>query len=218
MRTVVGRLGATGQGVFVSPFAAAAGMSFDVVWLVGMIEGGAPPALPPDPLLPETVWREAGGTPRREPRIAQERYDFLSAAASAPRRFLSYPIADSASQRLVHPSRWLLEQATTLEGSPVHTSGLARLTGRPWLSVDVSAERAIGGASDSSLADDHDYHLNRLVQWRGSKQRFADHPLVRSSMLARADRLGRSRFEYGLTEFDGNLTSRGRRRDVRRGR
>ena len=58
MRTVVGRLGATGQGVFVSPFAAAAGMSFDVVWLVGMIEGGAPPSLPPDPLLPEAVRSE----------------------------------------------------------------------------------------------------------------------------------------------------------------
>lgn len=207
MRTVVGRLGATGQGVFVSPFAAAAGMSFDVVWLVGMIEGGAPPALPTDPLLPETVWREAGGPQRREPRIAQERYDFLAAAASAPRRFLSYPIADAASQRQVHPSRWLLEQATVLEGSPVHTSGLARLSGRPWLSVDVSAERAVAAAPDSSLADDHDYHLNRLVQWRGTRERFADHPLVRSGVLARADRLGRSRFASNFTEFDGNLTS-----------
>ncbi len=207
MRTAVGRLGATGQGVFVSPFAAAAGMSFDVAWLVGMIEGGAPPALPPDPLLPETVWREAGGPPRRETRIAQERYDFLSAAASAPRRFLSYPIADAASQRQVHPSRWMLEQASVLEGSPVHTSGLARLSDRPWLSVDVSAERALAAASDSSLADGHDYYLNRLVLWRGAGERFADHSLVRSGILARADTLGRSRFAYGLTEFDGNLTS-----------
>lgn len=207
MRAVVGRLGATGQGVFVSPFAAAAGMSFDVVWLVGMIEGGAPPSLSPDPLLPETVWREAGGPPRREPRIAQERYDFLSAAASAPRRFLSYPIADAASQRQAHPSRWLLEQASTLEGSTVHTSGLAQLAGRPWLSVDVSAERALVEIPDAALADGHDYHLNRLVRWRKASHRMADHPLARGGMLARADRLGKSRFASSLTEFDGNLTS-----------
>ena len=207
MRAVVGRLGATGQGVFVSPFSVAAGMTFDVVWLVGMIEGGAPPSLGPDPLLPESVWRDAGGQPRREARIAQERYDYLSAAASAPRRFLSYPIADAASQRQVHPSRWLLEQATALEGSTVHTSGLARLADRPWLSVDVSAERALIAAADPSLADDHDYHLNRLVLWRNDRKRIANHPLARNGVLARADRLGRSRFTDDLTEFDGNLTS-----------
>ena len=62
----------------------------------------------------------------------------------------------------------MLEQASVLEGSPVHTSGLARLAYRPWLSVDVSAERALAAASDSSLADGHDYYLNRLVLWRGA--------------------------------------------------
>ena len=207
MRTVVGRLGATGQGIFVSPFAAAAGMSFDVVWLVGMIEGGAPPSLAPDPLLPESVWREAGGPPRREERIAQERYDYLSAVASAPRRFLSYPVADAASQRQVHPSRWLLEQATALEGRPVHTNGLGRLGDRGWLSVAVSAERSLAEMSGTSLADGHDYYLNRLVLWRNANGRMGSHPLAGSGALERADRLGLSRYAPGLTEFDGNLTS-----------
>ena len=145
LRREVGHLGATGQGIFVSPFSAVAGMNFDVVWLVGMIEGGTPPSLGPDPLLPEVVWQEAGGPPRREKRIAQERYDYLSAVASAPRRFLSYPVADAASQRQVHPSRWLLEQATVLEGRLVHTSDFARLGDCDWLSVDVSAERSLAG-------------------------------------------------------------------------
>ena len=207
MRAVVGNLGATGQGIFVSPFAGAAGMSFDVVWLVGMIEGGTPPSLTPDPLLPENVWQEAGGPPRVEKRIAQERYDYLSAVSSAPRRFLSYPVADAASQRQAHPSRWLLEQASALEGRQVHTSGFARLGNRPWLSVDVSAQRALTEVSDASLADDHDYHLNRLVRWRNSGKRMGAHPLARTGTLARANRLGRSRYDVHLTEFDGNLTS-----------
>ena len=207
LRAVVGHLGATGQGIFVSPFAAAVGMSFDVVWLVGMIEGGTPPSLAPDPLLPEQVWREAGGPPRMDERIARERYDYLSAVASAPRRFLSYPMADAASQRQAHPSRWLLEQASALEGRTVHTSGLARLGGRPWLSVDVSAQRALADLPDSSLADDHDYYLNRLVRWRNSGQRMGAHPLAGHGTLSRANRLGRSRYTIRLTEFDGNLTS-----------
>ena len=31
-------------------------MNFDAIWMVGMIEGAVPPALPPDPLLPEADW------------------------------------------------------------------------------------------------------------------------------------------------------------------
>ncbi len=207
MRAMVGHVGATGQGIFVSPFAVAAGMSFDVVWLVGMIEGSTPPSPPPDPLLPETVWREAGGPPRVEERIAQERYDYLSAVASAPRCFLSYPVADAASQRQAYPSRWMLEQASAMEGHPVHTSGFARLGDRDWLSVDISAERALAEVSDLSMADGHDYYLNRLVRWRNAGEQTGAHPLARTGTLARANRLGRSRYGTRLTEFDGNLTS-----------
>ena len=206
LRAVVGHLGTTGRGIFVSSFGAAAGMSFDVVWLVGMIEGGTPPSLTPDPLLPEPVWREAEGPPRREERIAQERYDYLSAVASAPRRFLSYPVADAASQRQVYPSRWLLEQASALEGRPVHTSGLARLGNRPWLSVDVSAQHALAEVPDTSLADGHDYYLNRLLRWRNAGERISTHPLAGLGTLFRANRLGLSRYAIRLTEFDGNLT------------
>ena len=211
MRGVVGHLGATGQGVFVSPFSAVAGMSFDVVWLVGMIEGGAPPSVAPDPLLPEPLWQEAGqgiltGPARPERRIAAERYDYLSAAASAPRRFLSYPVADAASQRQAHPSRWVLEQASVLEGVTVHTRGLARLGDRSWLSRDLSAEQALAAIPDAALADSHDYHLNRLLRWRSAGARLGHHPLARQGTLARANRLSRSRYLRRLTEFDGNLS------------
>lgn len=209
LRTPAGHLGTTGRGVFVSPFASAAGMDFDVVWLVGMIEGAAPPAITPDPSLPESAWRAAGGPSRTEESIAAERYDYLSAAASAPRRFLSYPVADAASQRQAHPSRWLLEQASALEGRTVHTSGLARLGDRPWLSVDVSAQQSLSDLSDTSLADGHDYRLNRLLRWGGMERPMAHHPLASRGSLLRAHRLGRSRYSGSLTEFDGNLSGEG---------
>ena len=99
LRAPVGHLGITGKGVFVSTFATAAGMDFDAAWMVGMIEGAAPPQIHDDPLLPGAIWREAGGPSRYGQRIAKERYDYLSAVASAGSRTLSYPVADPESRR-----------------------------------------------------------------------------------------------------------------------
>ena len=202
----VGQLGPTGSGVFVSSFATANGMSFDAVWLVGMIEGAVPPAFRPDPLLPEPGWVAAGGQSRAMTRIAGERRDYLSALASAPRRTLSYPVADGSSQRQSYPSRWFLEQASELEGRPVYTGDLAELHNRPWLTMTASSELGIVGAAEAALADQRDYTMRRLLQWRGAGRRMREHPLVADSSAARAIRAGRSRNLRRFTEFDGLLS------------
>ena len=207
LRGTVGHLGVTGQGVFVSSIAAASGMSFDAVWVLGMVEGGMPPATRPDPLLPEADWQAAGGESRVARRIASERYDYLSALATATRRELSYPVANAASQRQAYPSRWLLEQATTLEGEAVHASGLGRLGEREWLSIDRSPEEALTRTPEGALSDALDYSLSRLLAWRRAGLRLDEHPFARGGALARALELGRSRYAPGLTEFDGNLSS-----------
>ena len=207
LRATVGHLGVTGQGVFVSSVAAAAGMSFDMVWLVGMVEGGMPPAIRPDPLLPEADWQAARGQSRIAKRIAAERHDYLSALATAPHRELSYPVANAASQRQAYPSRWFLEQASLLEGAPVHASGLGRLGDREWLSVDYSPEHALSASPEAALSDELDYNLSRLLRWRGSGSRLGDHPFARGGTLFHAVRLARSRNLDRLTEFDGNLSS-----------
>ena len=209
LRGTVGHLGETGQGVFVSSIGAAAGMSFDVVWVLGMVEGGMPPAIRPDPLLPEAEWQAAGGEPRVDRRIAAERYDYLSALATAPRRELSYPVANAASQRQAYPSRWFVEQATALEGAPVHASGLGRMGEREWLSIDPSPEEALSRTPEPALADALDYNLSRLLAWRRAERRLAEHPFARDGGLARAVEIGRSRNVGRLTEFDGNLSSMG---------
>ena len=207
LRATIGHLGVTGQGVFVSTIAASAGMTFDRVWLVGMVEGGMPPAVRPDPLLPEADWQAAGGQSRFAERIARERYDYLSAVATSPHRELSYPLANAASQREAYPSRWFLEQASFLEEAPVHTNGLYKLRDRPWLTVDDSAEHALTDTADAALADRHDYNLQRLLQWKNIGFRLRVHPFAQEGTLARATRLGRSRNLGRLTEYDGNLTS-----------
>ncbi len=203
----VGHLGVTGRGVFVSPVGGAAGMSFDRVWLVGMIEGGMPPPVRPDPLLPEPDWQAAGGHSRFAQRVAAERCDYLSAVATSPHRELSYPVADPASNRKAYPSRWYLEQASHLEGSPVESDSLRKLRDRPWLTVDDSAEHALIGADEASLADRHDYNLHRLLRWRHVGRRVPDHPFMQDETLSRATRLSLCRNQSRLTEYDGNLSS-----------
>ena len=201
-----GALGPTGGGVFVSSFAAAVGMTFDAVWLVGMIEGGVPPSVRPDPLLPESGWLAAGGSSRALERVAAERFDYLSALASSPRCALSYPMADGGSQRQAYPSRWFLEQASRLEGHRIYAGNLASLEDRTWLTVDHSGEQALSRTPDSALADLHDYNLHRLLRSRQQERRLRQHPLARDGSLARAVQSGHSRYLRSWTEFDGNLT------------
>ena len=206
-----GHIGITGEGVFVAPFSAAAGMSFDAVWIVGMAEGSVPPPPKDDPLLPEEEWHKAGGPPLLAKRDARERYDYLSALATAPRRTLSFPIADPELRRRAFPSPWLLEQASALEDNAVTSDSLVKLR-RPWLTVAASLENSLSGIE--SPADLHDFDLQRLLLWKrehpssGLGQISAiHHPLVRNGPLARAARMGRSRAGRSLTEFDGNLSS-----------
>ena len=201
-----GHLGPTGQGVFISPFATAAGMSFDAIWLVGMIEGGAPPAIHPDPLLPEQARGTDGQPNRAERRVAEERYDYLLALATASRRTLSYPVAETSARRQAHPSRWFLEQATELARQQVHSSTLPTFAGEAWLTVARSAEEALTNLYDSNLADTLDFNLHRLVRWKGDKKPPARHPLATRGQLARANRLRRDRNSRSLTPYDGNLS------------
>ena len=206
LRAPVGHQGTTGQGVFVASVGAAAGMTFDRAWFVGMIEGGMPPSVPPDPLLPEQDWREAGGGSRFAQRVAAERYDYLSALAAAPRREMSYPAADAGSQRVAHPSRWLVEQASVLEGAAVYAGTLLKLGERPWLSVDESPVHALTRTGESALADAHDYALRRLLQWKHAGRALSEHPFAGEGALNRAARMSHKRSLARLTEYDGNLS------------
>ena len=206
MQTPFGHLGPTGQGVFVSSFAGAAGMTFDAVWLVGMIEGAVPPSPRRDPLLTEPDWSAAGGRDRIRMRMAEERYEYLAAIASAHRRALSYPIADAASQRPAYPSRWFLEQASALAAGPVRSGDLAGLRGQDWLTVDDSPQQALANADEIALADEVDFRRKRLLQWRRDGRAIPNHPYARRDPMARACRLSRQRSLRRLTEYDGNLS------------
>ena len=207
LRVPVGGLGPSGRGVFVSSLSAARGMEFEAVWMVGMIEGRAPPAVRPDPLLPEPAVPVPGARSRAERAADDERFDYLSALACAQDMTLSHPAADASSDSRAYPSRWFLERASALAGRTVHTSDLRSLADAGWMSVDRSAAEALQRAGAGTFADAHDHDLGRLLEWRAEGRRTADHPLARRGPLQRALRMARARAGPGLTEFDGNLSA-----------
>ena len=205
-----GHSGATGRGVFVAPVGAAIGMSFDAIYMVGMVEGGFPPSAADDPLISERDKQAVGGSdtglPLRQHSMTAERYEFLSALSTAPSRTLSYPKSNPASGRTNYPSRWFLEQASELEGSRVSSSEIESLGRKPWLTVIPSMELALASVSELSAADVHDHDLELLWSWKRGGRPVRRHPLAASGPLARSIRMGGERYGSRFTEWDGNLS------------
>ncbi len=212
LQSPVGHTGETGQGVFVGPIGSATGMNFDTVHIVGMIEGAVPSHSGDDPLLPDREREAAGGPaeglPLQRDRLAEERHAFLSALASTPEAAVSYPRADPAGQRAHYPSRWFTGLASVIEGAPVYTSGLSSLSGRDWLTVIPSMERALDTIAGAVPADMHDYDLERLRAWKEAGIRVSAHPLAASGILRKSLEMGRGRYaSRSLTEWDGNVSA-----------
>ena len=205
------RVGALGEGLFVGSVRLAAGMRFDKVYLVGMVEGLVPPQPSDDPLLPYSE-RDRAGLPVRS--TAAERYDYLTAAAAGRTRVLTYARGNNIAQREQHPSRWFLEEATRLYGSPVYPTmlsnarDLAQLREQPWFEEVVSAQHGINTVAASQPADIHDYDLHRLSQWQRLGNPIGAHHLAQSEpVLARALEMQRARNAQPLTRWDGDLSS-----------
>ena len=207
------RAGALGEGLFVGPVGLAAGLRFDKVFLVGMVEGLVPAQHPDDPLLPQHE-RERAGLPSRA--AAAERYDYLAAAAAGRARVLTFARGDNIAQREQHPSRWFLEEASRLYGASVYPSmlsssrDLASLREQDWFEEVVSAQHGINAVSASQPADIHDYDLNRLSHWRQLGNPIAAHHLAQpesNTVLSRALEMQRARNAASLTIWDGDLSS-----------
>ena len=213
LQASAGHSGSVGHGVFVAPFRLATAMSFDVVHLVGMIEGAVPPPFRDDPLIPERDRERAGGTaaglPLQQQRKDDERYEYLAALATAPEHTLSYPVADPAGQRENFPSRWFLEEASRLERRNVFSSDLPALSGRHWMTIITSMRHSLATTRETSHADAHDYRLERLNSWKTAGRSVQDHPLTGEDVLADAMRLSSARFDSNFTEWDGNLSASG---------
>ena len=207
----LGHLGQTGRGVFVAPLGTALGMSFDLVFVVGMVEGAVPPRQANDPLLPDRDRQRAGGPaaglPLRGGRQADERYRYLAALATGKQCILSYPRANPGAQQGQFPSRWFLEAASQLHGLPVYSSNLFALGPVPWLTVVASAEDGLRTVASEAPAAVHDRDLQLLWSWQRAGKLVEDHHIAASGHLANALSLERGRGTARLTQWDGDVSS-----------
>lgn len=211
LATPLGHLGQTGRGVFVAPLGTALGMSFDLVCVVGMVEGVVPPRNADDPLLPDRERQRSGGPaagiPLRGMRDADERYRYLAALAAGDRCVLSFPRGNPGAQRGQFPSRWFLEAAARLHGTPVYTSNLWSLGSAPWLTVVASMEDGLRTLATEAPVDVHDRDVHYLWRWRRAGRPVMRHHLATSGHLARVLALEQGRTERQLTQWDGDVSA-----------
>ncbi|MBI2200524.1 MAG: PD-(D/E)XK nuclease family protein, partial [Armatimonadetes bacterium] len=137
---------------------------------------------------------------------SNERYRYLAALAAGDRCVLSFPRGNPGAQRGQFPSRWFLEAATRLHGTPVYTSNLWSLGSAPWLTVVASMEDGLRTLATEAPVDVHDRDVHALWRWRRAGRPVVGHYLA-SGHLARALALEQGRGAHQLTQWDGDVSA-----------
>jgi len=201
--------GRVGKGVFAAPLRMAQCMDFDVVYILGMAEGAFPPANADDAVLPDSLRASLDmeeALPLRAERRVEERRLFLEALAAGHRRILSYCKATAAGERAQYPSPWFVAAASALNGSPLNTSTLDKMGGRPWLTVVQSPRHGLKLAESISFADKRDYEMHSLARWHDAGRPARDHFLnPPGSAGRRILDMEEARSSSRFTSWDGNL-------------
>lgn len=170
LRTPFGRHGRFGDGVFVGRVGDAACLDLDTLFVVGMAEGAFPQRHRPHPLLGAST-SDDHPSPRSE-----ERRDLFWAAACAPERVLSYPVADQRGRRERLPSRWLLDAASGAAGRRLYADDLASHPPTPWLERVASFPAALSHAPVVGSAQE--LRVGELLWWTGAGGQAGQSPLL----------------------------------------
>ncbi len=200
------RVGRFGTGVFVGSLRQAYAADFDVVYVLGAVEGGFPPRGREDPLLPDRDRRSVEGLALHRDRRGEERLEYRAARAAAPSRVFCFPRADAPAQRRLLPARWLLETARALHGTELTAEGLRDLSvPSPWLDVVASFGQGVG--ADNEPASPAEYDLRSLVAWRTLDRSVGRHPLATGALRPGFDTVF-ARASRALTSHDGFVDAR----------
>ncbi|MEP6871094.1 MAG: hypothetical protein ABI939_04505, partial [Anaerolineaceae bacterium] len=209
LESKTGRVGPFGTGIFSSGFANARGMDFDVVFILGMVEGQMPAIGRDDPLLPDQERRDADPSlPFRGARGGEERRDYLAALASASagdsERVLVTSSADVRGQQKRLPSRWLLEAAGELSGArgALATGAFLALQPTAWLTRVPSFQSGLQGTVEPGMAQEYDLRL--MLSGRAGERAVAEiAPRMKVGIEATRARLG-----GGVGRFEGAIGPR----------
>jgi hypothetical protein len=194
-----GRVGRFGSGVLVGSLSEGYGGDFDVVYVLGAVEGALPPRGREDPLLPDRERRRFAGLPTHASQRLEERRDFLAALAAARERVLTFPRADARAQRSRLPAQWVLESARALGATEMTAERLRDHGAEPWLEVVDSFEGLVTRGDPASTTE---YRLRALAAWRDAGERPETHPLALDG-LGRGLRAARARVLDRASPYTG---------------
>lgn len=192
-----GHHGRLGDGVYLGPLSSAAGMQWDVVYIVGAAEKSLPQTRSEDPLLSDQL-RARASLPGASDHMRRERADYLAALHSAKRRVLTYPRADLREQRPKLPGRWLLESASELnQGQRIYASRIDRVPSEI-VHAAPSFEQSL--VSADTPADPQEFDLRSIRQTNRPEQHdLATHcPSLGRGFLQHAER-----WRNEMTRWDG---------------
>ena len=171
-----------GQGLLTGPVERAAGSDLDVVVIVGLVEGLAPPRPRDDSVLPDRERRAVDDLPLRAAAAAARRRAYLGALGAARERVLTTCRSDPRGGRERIPSRWLLDAAGAHERRPVHSEELSALRERPWLRWIASFPQGLAALPPGR----HDLELVTLAAAAADGQALYRHPIATAAVAAGA--------------------------------
>jgi ATP-dependent helicase/DNAse subunit B len=195
-------------------------MAFELVFVLGMVEGQMPPLGREDPLLPDDERRDLdAAVPLRLARRAAERRDYLALLAAGRRQVLMYPRAEMRGPSPNLPARWLLDAASTLAGEQagesvrVVTAKFAELEAAaaggadaPWLISRASFHAVLKGAVKPANAQEYD--LRGMARASDPLRHFA---AISRRQVRRGIAATRGRRSGRATEWDGIVAARSER-------
>jgi ATP-dependent helicase/nuclease subunit B len=146
-----------GRGVLVGPFSQFVGSDVDLLCVVGMTEDSFPPRTREHAILRDADRRAISPELRTvAARRSDERERWLAVLHSARRLELSYPRADTRSQRRQFAAPWFLEQATRLNGDDLVGASQVDVLDRPWLRTYPSFVASLDQATTFTSAHELD--------------------------------------------------------------
>ena len=149
-----------GRGVLVGPFSQFVGSDVDLLCVVGMTEDSFPPRTREHAILRDvdrTLMSDQLRTVAA--RRGDERERWLAVLHSARVIELSYPRADTRSQRRQFAAPWFLEQATRLNGKDLVGASQVDALDRPWLTAYPSFMASLDRATTFASAHELDVSM-----------------------------------------------------------
>lgn len=204
--TPSGRIGRFGEGITVAPLASAGGLDFDIVFIVGMAEGLCPAPRRDDALLPDSERTSAvlGELELRTQRMPLDHRRYLAALASGQdERILLVPKGDHRNGRKRLPSRWLLDSATAMVGTPTLGSDWPDAAHPEIYRFDSFQH---GLRASTTAASEPEFELMQLTEWALAGQPAGDHPITQMTPELRdAFSTIANRKSDALTRHDGHI-------------